>query len=377
MLWACTAPPKRNDLFCPEAERRRVADLLSVGPDAALAAPLGVIAALVGRPDRIRAEQVALACRHISHWAEGRGALATALAFVQAAAFACPGDASAAFKVGQIARKRAENARAESWFRRTIALARQAGDWASYSLAFLGLGTLYMQRGSFPTARRFYLRCLRAARRHSLREIQGGACHDLHVIATASGNAAEAEQYARAAFNAYGPTNSRIPKLAHDVAYFWLTQGYFTRALSVFQALLPHMKGADDQIVVLPNIARAAGGAGEREIFEEAWQQFHQTAPQTEKSEGRAEALLELARGAMSLSEWERAEAMARDALQVAQERREARIEIMTEALLEAICHERRVETVTQPAAEPSTLEQGDALAQDLVRSLQVPVAVG
>ncbi len=369
-LWASTPPVERQGLFSAEAERKRLAEILAVELEGTLEEPLGVLTAMVGQPERVRAERVAFACRQISQWAEEKGALGTALAFSQAAALACPGDASAAFKVGQIARKRAENARAESWFRRAIALARQSSDWPSYSLAFLGLGTLYMQRGNLPTARRFYIRCLRAAKRHSLREIQGGAYHDLFVIAVTSDRFVEAEEHARAAFYSYGPTSARVPKLAHDVAYFWLMQGYFARALSVFQALLPRMESPADQAIILPNIIRAAGGAGERETFENAWKAFQAISDRVESSEGFAEALLELARGALSLKEWTRAEEVAHEAMQRARQRGEARILVMAESLLDALAHQRRAEACTLPATEENSNGYGDALAQEFIRSL-------
>lgn len=369
-LWAHTPVTERKGLFSADAERRRVAEMLSVGPEPGLEEPLGVITTMVGRPDRVHAEHVALACRQVGQWAEARGNLATALSFFQAGALACPGDACSAFKVGQIARKRAENARAESWFRRTIALARQAGDWSSYALAFSGLGTLYLQRGNLPAAHRFQIRCFRAAKRHNLREIAGGALHDLHVIATVSGQGTAAQYYAREAFEQYGPNHPRLSNLAHDIAYFWLTQGCFGPALAVFQALLPAVSHAAERLTTLSNICRAAGGAGDRASFSSAWDEVWSNADE-QSAEAHAEAFLELAHGALSLGEWDRAELAANRALTTARLRGEARVDITAESVIESIRHDRL--SVEVPASrEAATSTEAHALAEDLVRCLSL-----
>jgi tetratricopeptide (TPR) repeat protein len=236
-----------------------------------LETPLMGLVRLVGAPGSAQPEAVSRACQHIAAWADAEGHSATSIAFAQAAAAALPGDASTAFAVGRTARRRAEYARAETWFRRAIALARQSGDWTSYALAFSGLGNLYVQRGNYPAARRFHVRALRAARRHSLRQIQGSALHDLFVISAAGGSSGEAERMARGAFEAYGAEHPRLSILAHDIAYLWMEQGHFGPALTVFEALLPHLRRHEDRMVGLANIVRASAGAGDRRRFDEAW----------------------------------------------------------------------------------------------------------
>jgi tetratricopeptide (TPR) repeat protein len=299
-LWAGTPVAERAQLFSPAAERNRIATLLATTLDAELESPLGMITAMVGQPGRVSAERVAIACRRIAQWAENHGHLATALAFAQAGAVTCPGNAAAGYKVGQIARRRAEYSRAETWFRRTIALARQEGDWTSYALAFSGLGNLYIQRGNLPKARALHIRALRAATRHSLKGIQGNSYHDLHVIATLTGDAEQAQQYAWSAYEAYEPSHPLMPTLAHDVAYFWMTQGYFAPSLAVFRALLSQMA----RVIVLPNVLRAAGGAGRTGEFAAAWAEMislvdsQGSTPAIRRTSPTA--LLEMAHGAAS-----------------------------------------------------------------------------
>ncbi|HEV3051565.1 MAG TPA: tetratricopeptide repeat protein, partial [Longimicrobium sp.] len=259
LLWADAQEDERTALFSPDAERARMAMILAAQPAPELEEPLSVLARMLGEPARISEEMVALACRRISQWSDDEGLLATALAFAQASATVTPGDAGAAFAVGKLARRRAEYARAETWFRRTIALARQVGDWATYAQAFNGLGNLYRQRGNLPAARRFLLRAVRAAQRNSLHAIEGAALHDWFVVATEGDRVEEAQQLARAAFEAYGPHHPRIPMLAQDVAYWWTTQGYHARALPVLRSTLPHFTQPHERLNPWGSVARAAG----------------------------------------------------------------------------------------------------------------------
>jgi tetratricopeptide (TPR) repeat protein len=370
LLWADAQDDERAALFATDAERIRMATILSAHPAAELEEPMSVLARMLGEPTRISEEMVALACRRISQWSDDEGLLATALAFAQAAATVTPGDAGAAFAVGKLARRRAEYARAETWFRRTIALARQIGDWATYAQAFIGLGNLYMQRGNLPGARRFLVRAVRAAQRNSLHAIEGAALHDLFGVTVEAGRTDEARQLARAAFTAYGPHSSALPRLAQDIAYWWITEGYFARALPVLSSVLPHHPQPFDRLTVLGNIARAAGGLGDRETFRDAWDQCHDLLDSSSVDERAAQGLLDLAHGAASLSLWDKAELAAREALDIGSRRSQAKIRLAAEALIESVRHHRAVE-VHQRAAQPDTSAAEAQFAEELVRSLQ------
>src|SRR5690606_29184768 len=226
--------------------------------------------------------------------------------------------------VGRLARAGGEHARAESWHRRAIMLGRQTGAWDPYARSYVSLGNLASRRGNFPLARRCQIKAYRAARRHALGEVMGMALHDLFLISIDTDQAVTAQRYARQAFRAYGPTHGRIPYLAHDLAVLWIREGQFGQALPVLQALRPRFESPDEQLLVQANVARAAGGLGNQELFEEAWSQAHclMVLPQT--SSRKAQALLNLARGATALAYWERAEAAARAALEQASMRGES-----------------------------------------------------
>lgn len=370
-LWSAFPEDEREGVFHDAADDTLLRWLRGTDVEVQLETPLMTIVRMVGAPAEAAPQQVALACQHIASWADGHGYTATAIAFAQAAALTLPMDAGAAYAVGRHARGRAEYARAETWFRRSIALARQTGDWQSYALAFLGLGNIYKQRGNFPTARRFYVRALRAARRHSLRTLQGGALHELFVIAASAGQQEDAERYARMAFEMYGPDYPRLPILAHDIAYFWMERGYFAPALTVFQALLPHMARHEDRMIGLANVVRAAAGAGRRKLFEQMWDEVWDGISRNEQLENAAQVLLELAHGGAQMGEHERAERAAERAVRLSTERAESKVRLTAEAVLESIRRGRAARNRAQAEQPPARVtEQSDAFAADLVRSL-------
>ncbi|HET7228938.1 MAG TPA: tetratricopeptide repeat protein [Longimicrobium sp.] len=375
-LWASFEPEQRGNLFEPGSEAALHALLRSTGVEVQLESPLMTLVRMVGSPETARAEAVELACQYIAFWADGHGYGGTAVSFAQAAAMAVPYDAGAAYAVGRLARRRAEHSRAETWYRRSIALARQSGDWSSYALAFSGLGNLYMQRGNVPSARRFHLRALKAARRHSLRSIQGSAQHDLFVIAAGHNHLDEAERYARSAFESYGLDHPRLPALAHDIAYFWLERGHFAPALTVFEALDPHMARHEDRLVALANIVRAAAGAGERRQFDQKFDEVWDALDRDDSTAKAAEVLLELARGAAQLGETERAERAAERAVRTARARGESKELLTAESVLDSVRRTRGARGRAAEAPHPPAPEETEMFATDLVRSLNASLVI-
>ena len=369
-LWAAATPEERPGLFVPGADASLQALIRAAGVEVQLESPLMTIVRMAGAPDVARPESVELACQHIAYWADQHGYLATAICFGQAAALSVPMDAGAAYAVGRMARRRAEYARAETWFRRAIALARQTGDWQSYALAFSGLGNLYMHRGNLPAARRFFIRALRAAGRNSLHDIEGMALHDLFAIAGDYGELEEANALARRAFEAYGPLHPNLKRLAHDVAYFWCTQGCFAPALHVLQSVLRHFEEPADRLSVLGDIGRAAGGAGDHATYQRAWDEAMEIIASNGGQDTTARAYLDLAHGALSLGAWERAEDAAQRALEGATRRGEAKTRLTAEAVMEAARRHQHAERAAA-AGHEAWRDAADALATDFVESLR------
>jgi tetratricopeptide (TPR) repeat protein len=365
VLWS--GAEERDGLFADGAHAARVRDLDAAGADPALDRALRAAAVVLADPAGAQEADVMGACRQAAEWAEQRGLMGTSVTLATSAALASPTNANAAYRVGQIARRKGENARAETWFRRAIGLGRQAKDWASYAEAFLGLGNLYKLRGNYPAARRFHIRGLRAARRHALRDIQARSLHDLFTIAVETSPPAEAQELARLAFRAYGPRHPKLPALAHDVAYFWMGQGRFAPALDVFRAVLPHLTDPSERMLCAGNLGRAAGAVNDRAGFEEAWEQVW-AADEWEKVPSAGQALLELANGASSLRDWGRAEKAAEAGRDLAQKRGQGQVVILSDTILDAARRKRAMEA---PAPEPDAAEDTQDLAADLIRSLR------
>jgi tetratricopeptide (TPR) repeat protein len=365
VLWARTPEASRASLFDAGAADARAAELARVQPEAELLAPLSVVVALLENPRDVEVRRLVNACRRVAAWAEARGALGTALEFAQAAALARPDSAPLAFAVGRLARRRAEYDRAESWYMRAIVQARQAGDWRSYALAFSGIGNMYVRRGNYRVARKAFVRSLRAARRHHLRDVCAMAYHDLYLCAADTGEGSDAGPLAEQAFRAYGAAHPHVPRLAYDVAYNWVQLGNFVPAARVAEALLPHFTGPTERALVLGLLARAAGGAGERRAFEAAAEAVEAMVAEMPPIEGFTGALLGVANGAASLGDHERAVHAAGRARELARHRREGRVELAAEAVADS-ANARRNSDASPGAPAPGAFE----LAEKFVRAL-------
>lgn len=369
-LWAQAPAEERRLLFAAGAAERRLRFVAAADLDDEIRPTLERLARLLDGGSS--AEEVADACSKLAEWAQRAARPATALAFAQDAALAAPTSPLAAYEAGRIARSMADHARAEVWFRRAIALARQARDWRLYSRAFSGLGNLYVLRANYPAARRLHIRALRGARRGGMRAEQAAALHDLFRVEVTTGRLREAERYAEMALQAYGQKNPRVSALARDVAYSWMEQGCFERALPVFESVLPLVERPAERLLVQSNIARAAAGAGERNRFHEIAEDLLERLQERRFSDAEGRALTEIAQGAAFLNDWEMVERAANRALQVATGRSEGEIRVVAEALLDSASHRRLADGL---AARERTRgvdqERSDELARALVTTLR------
>lgn len=371
-LWAASRPEARSGLFSPESLKHRTeriqAELDRTHPARAL---LESIARLLSAPEAVSPLEIAEVCDEVSRWASDEAMPRTALAFAQRAAMALPEEAGPAYLVGLVARRAADYRRAETWFRRALALARRNRDWRYFALAHHGLANLHMQRGDAPRARVRLLRALRASRRYGLWSVRSLVLHDLFCITATSEHAEHAEMYARAAFRSYGRRHPRLPILAHDVARFWMGRGHHARAFATFRAVLPHLSRLPDRLLAWANLAQAAGGAGDEEAFNEAWNTVWRMIDNGNDMERAAEALINVACGAQSLGQWVRQEMAASYALAVARRRSEAQQRMKAEELLESARRAgmgRRPPEAVQPPPELSP--KSDELAEALVAAL-------
>jgi tetratricopeptide (TPR) repeat protein len=353
--------------YMAEWERR----LLTAPLDPGARFPLAVIVGELAGADP-RVGRLSWACVCVADWALGRGAIRAALWFAEAGAHASPEHPRYAWLVGRLMRSHGDPRGGERWLRRALRLAVAQRDWETQARTLTSLGNLCLETGKYAEARDFHTRALRVSRRWRLREQEGMALHDLFVVATEEGNRAEAELHARGALDAYGRSTSRVCKLAHDVAYWWMDDGYYQRALNVFLALLGHFTRPDERLKVMGNIGRAAGGCGDREAFDSARKAVDMLDPLLVTHTTAATALLELAYGAVSLGDWPLAAEIAQRAADAARERSEAPVLNRASELLEAV-------QLPNPAPKLAAARSGsgaaaaDRLAAAFVASLREP----
>ena len=339
-LWASTAPADRAALFVTGALDRRLALVRSADSAPEIQPPLATLGALIRDPASIPPQEVSGACRRIARWAEGQDAHGTALAFTQAAALALPQDADAALETALRARRRGEEARAESWLRRAAALARRNRAGTAYARAHLELGYVYARRGDPLSARRLYLYALRRARRQGLRQLQALALHGLFDLARAGGTPDAPDALARRALWLYGAAHPRAPELLRAWTRSRLSRGVGV-PLPGPGGDAPRLRGSPPaRALLMAIVAREAASAGARGDFEEAWERAWALLGAVVPEKGGAQVartLLELARGAADVEEWDRAEYAAQRALEIALRRREEELGGEVERFLTAL----------------------------------------
>jgi len=370
LMWAAEEPAERSDLFEPCAMADWERELLEGEWEPELRLPLAVLVGELSRPFQASPETVAYTCLCVSDWAIAGGAVATALAFAEAAALSWPQNPRYAWMAGRLLRTHGRVRESELWLRRAARTASSADDVDAQTLALNSLGNLYYEIGNYPQAARTHQQALRAARRRGLREREGEILHDLFVATWYMGDQAKAEDYARAAFDIYQDGHPRLAGLAHDVAFTWLSQGHYARALTILKELLPYFDGAHDRIRVLASAAWAAGGCGNAILFaalaDEIWSMVNQSGSRS----GVGAALVELARGATNLQDWDLAERALTTAREIAQLRSESDVLIQTEEALEAVgAHRAAAPGRNQLDVVP--LPRLDSFATGFVRSLR------
>lgn len=363
-LWAELETQQRKEMISRDAYSARLAHLeAAAGLD-------DVVDALAGLADmferQITRPMVASRCKVIERWAEGQQAGRTALEFGQLAALASADDASVAVDVAKRGRDLAEYARAESWYWQAIVRARRSSDWEAYVRSMLGLGVTHLLRGNYPAARRTIERGRRRARRQGLRAHEAMALHELTVVAIRTNSLKPTIRFGRKTLEAYGPNHPQLPWLGHDLAVFWMNQGYFQSALDVFLKIPAEIGSPADQLARFSSIARAAGAVGKDEVFSWAVAEAEQLIDVPIAASRATPALVEIARGALSLGAIDAADAAASRALRLAQSRAEAEQAWEAEALLEEIRSDRAASRSAQITVPPEV----EQLTSDLVESL-------
>jgi tetratricopeptide (TPR) repeat protein len=306
--------------FDPGRLRTWEEELLRGSADPSFRAPCAVIVGELIQPDEATMGRVAHACWCIVEWALDRS-VSTALAFAEAAALAWPANPRNALAAGRLLRRNGRPREGEAWLNRARRLATHYSDVECVVLSTSSLGMLYWEQGNFKHAQRCLARAQRAAQRRGLRILEGEVIHNQLALAIDKGELEAAEALAQAAFERYLPHHPKLPALAYDTAYLWLTRGHANRALRVFHALLPHFPEAAPRIQVLCAMCKAAGILGARDVFASSAAQVSEIAATARPENSLAAALVDLGMGAIALEEIGVAENALTNALALAQER--------------------------------------------------------
>lgn len=296
-LWA-GSPYNREALFQPGAAARRHAILALTEVPPALGPAVELLTALVSHPGEALPDALSLACARVATWALKQSATATALAFAQAASTVQPQQGRAAIEVGRIASLRGDRARAETWLRRAIGLARTEGDGRAYALACAELGDLYAVLGDADRARSAYVRALRTARRFGAYPVRGRALHGAGRLELRARRLVEAERLFWRAAKPLADDELRAPALAHDVAEVAVRQGRYADAAPSLRELLISRPEPTARLRTLALLTLCAAHARQLPALSELWGQAWPLVENIAASGESAVALIDLARAA-------------------------------------------------------------------------------
>ncbi|HEX6037425.1 tetratricopeptide repeat protein, partial [Longimicrobium sp.] len=239
-----------------------------------LPAPVDTLHAMLSRPDRADPDIVMLCCLEVAAWARGAGLRHTAVAFAQAGAEAAPESGDAAVFTGVCAREAGQLARAETWFRRAVPVARREQNWTAHASALVELGVVCERRGELLRAERFYRRAMRVARGHGDAAEEMRAAHGLFRLARQKGDDAGAAQFALSAELALDADEAGAADLLLDLARFWTDVGEGGRASEALRRLVPAVLTMEPagQLATFALTARARAEPGHPQAGAVAWQ---------------------------------------------------------------------------------------------------------
>ncbi|HEU0052916.1 MAG TPA: tetratricopeptide repeat protein [Longimicrobium sp.] len=314
-------------------------------------------------PELVDYIALADACGTVAEWAEARDMKETAVQYAELAARLQPDSASRAFTAGRLSRRMAETQRAGVWYWRSARLARRANNNIDRANAHLGLGNLEHDLGHYSTAERHYWKAARAALRNGRKSLAAAAFHNLLGVTYETGRPAEALEHLRRATEFYGQDHPRFPPFVYDAGFYLLREGFFSSALLVFQKVLPWVE--TERVGILARSAYARAAAAVKDHI-----RFHRMSNVVLSmvavdDEGSANALYQLAEGARSFLDWERAKALATRALELAK-RSDASTIPFAESLLRAI-------DTKAPGDLDRVPEEGDPvdwITQEIMRKL-------
>jgi len=354
LLWSEAAPDQRTSLFR--------SDLPELGNAGAADGPLADAIATVRhtilgfRHDQDASETLARACGEISEWLEAHEQTEAALQFAEASARVTPYVSARCYTAGRLSRRRGEYQRALLWLRRAIRLARRAQQngidakrEVDFANAHRGYGFVLADMGEMVQAEPHFLKCVRAAQRVGHHSLAGSGYHDLLLVAVHLERWDEALRYAKLAVEYYKTGHPRFPLLAHDVAFFWTRQRYYSSARPIIERILPWVEHQRERILVLSTLVRCAAAVRDHLTYTRAAETVLRLAEAD--PEMAASSFYHLAEGARCFQDWESAKQLARRALDAASACRNGTILRWADALLAEIAGQVPGEYDTIPEA--------------------------
>ena len=272
-LWGMAPRRERGRLFAGESAAARRALRAAAELSGRVAGPVDSLLGLLAEPNRSDADIVSLCCLEVAAWTRAAGLPHTAMAFAQAGAVAAPGSSEAALLVGICARAGGQAARADTWLRRTIAVARRERNWAAYSAALMELGALQEGWGRMLRAEGLYRRAMRASGRYRARAERMRAAHALFRLLARRGDKAGAARFAIRAQRAYDADAAGAADLLLDLARFWTDVGELARAGAALRRMVPALVAMEPagQLAALALAARAQATPGHAQSGAAAW----------------------------------------------------------------------------------------------------------
>jgi tetratricopeptide (TPR) repeat protein len=256
---------------------------------------------------------------------------------------------------------------ADRWFGLALQMAEETGDLEQSSRAWGGLAKAYRSRGALPRAVRAARVAVWMGRRSGSVEAHAFAMHDRASLAFEVGDLALGCRLARAALALYGNAHPRAASLMQDAGFALCDAGCFERAARIISIALRRTLDPHHVIVAAGNLARAAGGMGDRPRFESAYALAARTMHEHPHSYGESRAWLSIAQGALTLQDHRLAEEAARKCVSVAARNGERAEEFGGEAVLEAALRHGGI-TWHSPQVAPN--RDADAFADAAERGL-------
>lgn len=356
--WSAATPAQRGRLFSQPGAEFREGMLFASGQAPALADAIGTLASLRTSPRVVTTRDLVEACVSVRDWADDRGLVHTALAFAEAAAGLDLENPILACDAGKAARRAAHADRAESWFDRALTSAARQKNRREQIRALLGVGALMRETGRYEAAREFIGRASKMAASTRRNRQAAESSHDLLAIAIEDGSFDECETYVLAALRTYPIHHPSIPRLVHDWAFYLVRRALYEQALPLLVAIVPVARRPELKMLYQGTLARAAGGSGRREVYDEAARMV--VALSGVHQEFAAAALANSAEGARFFQEWERADGYAARAVEIARERGEADVHRGASEILDAV--------TARAAPEPQALPPADSNVESVTR---------